>query len=116
LEKAVQTRHQSLFKSIVDQEWTFMVYAGLWSDPLKEDLDKFIDSSQERVTGQVKLKLHKGGLRVVGRQSPYSLYNINLATYGAETTFDQNLAHGFIELWGLQTVAANLRRKSLEPS
>ena len=116
LEKAVQTRHQSLFKSIVDQEWTFMVYAGLWSDPLKEDLDRFIDSSQERVTGQVRLRLHRGGLRVVGRRSPYSLYNVNLATYGAETTFDQNLAHGFIELWGLQTVAANLRGKSSEPS
>jgi argininosuccinate synthase len=64
---------------------------------LKKDLDGFIESSQERVTGQVRLKLYKGGLRVVGRQSNYSLYNMNLATYGSETTFDQNLAHGFIE-------------------
>ena len=116
LEKMVLTRHQSLFKNGVDAEWAFLVYAGLWLEPLKKNLDSFIDSTQERVTGQVKLRLYKGGFRVVGRQSTYSLYDLNLATYGAETTFDQNLAHGFIELWGLQTIAANILGKHREQS
>lgn len=111
LEKAVLTRHQSLFKSGVDAEWAFLVYSGLWLEPLKRNLDSFIDSTQERVTGQVRLRLYKGAVRVVGRRSAYSLYDLNLATYGAETTFDQSLARGFIELWGLPTTAASMIEK-----
>ena len=114
LEKAVLTRHQFLFKNRIEAEWAFLVYAGLWLEPLKRDLDSFIDSTQQRVTGQVRLKLYKGGLRVVGRRSVYSLYDKNLATYGAETTFDQSLARGFIELWGLPTTAANMVEKRRE--
>jgi argininosuccinate synthase len=114
LEKTVLTRHESLFKERVDSDWAFLVYAGLWLEPLKKDLDSFIDSTQERVTGQVRLKLYKGGLRVVGRRSVYSLYDKNLATYGAGTTFDQSLARGFIELWGLPTIAANMVEKQRE--
>jgi len=116
LEKTVLTRHQFLFKNGIDAEWAFLVYAGLWLEPLKRDLDSFIESTQERVTGQVRLKLYKGGLRVVGRRSSYSLYDKNLATYGAETTFDQSLARGFIELWGLPTIAASMMGKRREQS
>ena len=107
LEKMVHTKHQNKFKSIVDQEWTWLAYSGLWQDPLKRDLDKFIDQSQKVVTGTVKLKLYKGSFRVVGRKSKYSLYSHDIATYGKGSAFDQRKATGFVELWGLQTTEAN---------
>ena len=98
---------------MVDDEWSWLVYSGLWDDPLREDLDKFIEQSQKRVTGTVKLKLFKGSVRVVGRESKYSLYSHNIATYGKESTFDQKLAKGFVELWGLQTTEANKLHKKI---
>jgi argininosuccinate synthase len=107
LEKMVLTMHEIQFKQIVDQQWSWIIYAGLWYDPLRTDLDKFIDATQNRVTGKVKLKLQKGSLHVVGRESPYSLYRNDLATFGAGSKFDQGLAKGFVELWGLQSIIAN---------
>lgn len=107
LEKMVQTKHENKFKSIVDQEWSWLAYSGLWQDPLKRDLDQFIEESQKRVTGNVRLKLYKGGFRVVGRKSRYSLYSKDVATYGKGSAFDQRKAAGFVELWGLQTTEAN---------
>lgn len=107
LEKMVHTKHQNKFKAIVDQEWAWLAYSGLWQDPLKADLDKFIDQSQKVVTGTVKLKLYKGNMRVVGRKSKYSLYRHDVATYGKGSAFDQRKATGFVELWGLQTTEAN---------
>jgi argininosuccinate synthase len=112
LEKMVMTRHEVLFKQHVDEEWVFLAYAGLWVDPLKEDLDAFINKSQENVTGEVRLKLYKGGLRVVGRSSPYSLYDKNLANYNIKTSFNQSYSKGFIELWGLQTRMHNALKRS----
>ena len=103
----VHTKHETKFKSLVDDEWSWLVYSGLWDDPLRLDLDKFIEQAQKRVTGTVKLKLYKGSVRVVGRESKYSLYSHDIATYGKESTFDQKLAKGFVELWGLQTTEAN---------
>jgi len=114
LEKLVLTRHQLQFKRQVDNEWAFLVYTGLWMDPLKNNLDQFIESTQENVTGQVKIKMYKGSLIVVGRTSPMSLYDLNLATYNIETTFNQVHSEGFIELWGLPTkVSCQLKRKKL---
>ncbi len=107
LEKMVLTKHELKFKSMVDSEWAWLVYSGLWQDPLKTDLDMFINASQKRVSGTVKLKMFKGSLRVVGRKSSYSLYSHDLATYGSGSTFDQTLAKGFVELWGLQSTEAN---------
>ena len=106
LEKMVLTRHEKLFKRHVDHEWAVLAYTGLWMDPLREALDAFIDRTQEKVTGEVTLKLFKGGAQVVGRSSPSSLYDLSLATYDINTTFDQKAAVGFIELWGLPTVTA----------
>jgi len=106
LEKTVFTRHEALFKHQIDAQWTFLAYTGLWMDPLREDLEGFINKTQERVHGNVKVKLYKGGVRVVGRSSPFSLYDVNLATYNVGTTFDQTASKGFIELWGLPTVLA----------
>ena len=112
LEKMVLTRHEKLFKRGVDHEWAVLAYTGLWMDPLKEALDSFIDKTQESVTGEVRLKLFKGNAQVVGRSSPFSLYDLSLATYDIDTTYDQRAAAGFIELWGLPTVTAWALRKS----
>jgi argininosuccinate synthase len=107
LEKMVLTKHELAFKQIVDNQWSWLAYSGLWQDPLRTDLDRFIDATQNRVSGKVRLKMQKGSLRVVGRKSKYSLYKDNLATYATGSTFDQSLAKGFVELWGLQSVIAN---------
>jgi argininosuccinate synthase len=84
-----------------------LAYSGLWLEPLREDLDRFIDSTQRYVSGKVTLKMYKGAYRVVARSSPYSLYDEGLSTYGKGSTFDQSLAKGFVELWGLQSIVAN---------
>ncbi len=113
LEKMVLTRHEVLFKQQIDAKWAFLAYAGLWMDPLREDLDAFINRTQENVQGEVRVKLYKGGLQVVGRSSPMSLYDKNLANYNIKTTFNQSYSKGFIELWGLQTRMYNaLKRRA----
>jgi len=114
LEKMVLTRHEVLFKQQIDAQWTFLVYTGLWMDPLREDLEAFIDKTQERVCGEVQVKLYKGGFQVVGRSSPVSLYDLNLATYDIQTTFDQSYSEGFIELWGLPTTISNILKRKVK--
>jgi argininosuccinate synthase len=111
LEKMVHTKHENKFKSQIDDEWAYLVYSGLWQDPLKTDLDAFIEASQKPVSGAVKLKMYKGSLRVVGRKSENSLYSHEIATYGSKSTFDQRLAKGFVELWGMQSTEANKLQK-----
>ena len=111
LEKMVHTKHETKFKASVDDEWSWLVYSGLWEDPLRLDLEGFVNQTQKRVSGTVKLKLFKGSLRVVGRKSKYSLYSHEIATYGKGSTFDQKLAKGFVELWGLQSTQANKLQK-----
>ena len=113
LEKLVLTRHELEFKKMIDEKWAWMVYTGLWIDPLREALDGFINKTQERVCGEVKMKLYKGRCWSAGRSSPMSLYDKNLATYEVETSFNQASAEGFIELWGLPTrVATQLKEKA----
>jgi argininosuccinate synthase len=100
------------YKLGVEQKWAELVYNGLWFSPLKEALDGFVDTTQKLVTGDVRLRFFKGSCVVVGRRSPYSLYDYNLATYDAADTFDHKAAKGFIDLWGLPTkVWARQRRK-----
>jgi len=109
LEKLVLTRHELNFKAQVEREWAWLVYSGLWLEPLRTALDRFIHATQHRVTGTVKLKLFKGSARVVARSSEFSIYDVGLSTYGRGSKFDQKSAVGFIELWGLQSrVAAGL--------
>jgi argininosuccinate synthase len=108
LEKMVLTSHELRFKRIADEQWGWLVYSGLWKDPLRSHLDKFIDATQKKVSGKVKLKMQRGSLRIVGRESQHSLYRNELATYTARSTFDQSLAKGFVELWGLQSTVANM--------
>jgi len=112
LEKMVLTRHQKMFKFQVENTWATIVYQGLWVDPFKKDLDAFIDSTQENVTGEVTMKLFKGSAKPVARESPLSLYDYNLASFDINTHYDQGDAVGFINLWGLPSVSAwNLKRK-----
>ncbi len=111
LEKMVHTKHENKFKSQIDDEWAYLVYSGLWQDPLRADLDGFIEASQKAVSGTVRLKMHKGSMRVVGRKSENSLYSHSIATYGTESTFDQRLADGFVKLWGMQSTEANKLQK-----
>ena len=109
LEKLVLTRHELAFKAQVEREWAWLVYSGLWLEPLRLALDRFVLATQHRVTGSVRLKLFKGSASVVGRSSDYSIYDVGLSTYARGSTFDQKSALGFIELWGLQSrVAAGL--------
>lgn len=114
LEKMVLTRHEVLFKPQIDAQWTFMVYSGLWVDPLREDLEAFINKTQENVTGEVRVKLFKGGIQIVGRSSPMSLYDQNLVNYNIKTGFNQAYSKGFIELWGLQSRMANILKQKVK--
>ncbi len=112
LQKAVSTIHQNQFASILKEKWEFLVYAGLWNEPLKENLDAFFDSRNKNVSGEVNLKLFKGIARVVGRKSENLLYDKKLATYGKGQLFNQSCSPGFIELWSLQTrMAAKMKVK-----
>ncbi len=95
-----ETQH---FKLGAEQKWASTVYCGMWFSPLKNALDAFFADTQKFVTGEVKVKLYKGGSTVVGRKSEYSLYDFGLASYGAEDTFNHDSAQGFIDLYGLPT-------------
>ena len=77
------------------------VYNGLWFTPSREAIDAFVNKVQERVTGRIRVKLFKGNCSVVGRQSPFALYNQQLATYDEGDLFDHSAAEGFIKIWGL---------------
>lgn len=101
LESLVLDREIGCFQKAISQKYGQLVYDGLWFSPLREALDAFLNESQKNVTGSVRLKLRQGRCEVVGRQSPYSLYDEHLATYGAEDAFDHQAAKGFIDLWGL---------------
>ncbi len=105
LERMVLTKHELRFKELVDSEWARLVYYGLWHDPLREDLDAFIDAANKYVTGKVKVKLYKGSMIVVGRQSPYSAYSPEAISYEGWFPSDAE-ARGFIEAWGMHTIAA----------
>jgi argininosuccinate synthase len=107
LEKLTLTNHELRFKAIVEEQWSWLAYSGLWLDPLLSDLNQFIEKTQERVTGKIKIKMHNGYYRVIGRDSKFSLYNNNISTYLSNSTFDQTMAKGFVELWGLQSITAN---------
>ncbi|MDD4635964.1 MAG: argininosuccinate synthase, partial [Dehalococcoidales bacterium] len=101
LEALVLSKQQGNFKQKVSQEYADLIYNGLWFSNHREDLAAYVESTQRYVTGTVRVKLFKGNAIVVGRKSPYSLYNLSLATYDKGDLFDQNAAPGFIHIWGL---------------
>jgi argininosuccinate synthase len=103
LENVTVERDLARFKRQVEQRWGELVYDGLWFSPLKDSLDAFIAKTQEHVTGEIRMVLHGGSAVVNGRRSEQSLYDFNLATYDEGDTFDQSLAKGFVQLWGLSS-------------
>jgi argininosuccinate synthase len=115
LEDLTMERDLRRFKRGVEQRWTELVYDGLWFSPLKRALDDFVLSSQKNVSGEIRLTLHTGTCTVTGRRSDASLYDYELATYDAGDTFDQTLAKGFVELWGLPSKIAAKRDLKLGP-
>ncbi|HWW91432.1 MAG TPA: argininosuccinate synthase [Solirubrobacteraceae bacterium] len=104
LERLVCTIHQNQFKPQLDRQWAFLVYAGLWWEPLRSDLDAYMDEVNERVTGSIGLKLFKGAARVVTRASANAVYDASLASFSQSGgLFSQAASPGFIELWSLQS-------------
>jgi argininosuccinate synthase len=109
LESLTVERDLARFKRTVEQRWAELVYDGLWYSPLRRSLDAFIDSASQHVTGDIRMTLHGGRATPTGRRSDASLYDYGLATYDADDTFDQSLAKGFVDLWGLPSRIAAQR-------
>ena len=101
LETLTLDRDTLHYKQMLAGRYAELVYNGLWFTPLKKAMDAFVDETQKRVTGSVKVKLYKGNVQTVGRKSPYSLYQEELATFGADEVYNQKDAEGFINLFGL---------------
>ena len=111
LERLVGTIHQNQFKRELDRKWAYLVYAGLWWEPLRTDLDAYMDSVNAQVTGTIGMKLYKGMARVVTRESPNAVYDAQLATFATSGgLFSQQASPGFIELWSLQSRMAHRLR------
>jgi argininosuccinate synthase len=113
LENLTVERDVARFKKTVEQRWTELVYEGLWFSPLKRALDAFLLSTNEHVSGDIRMTLHGGRAVVTGRRSEASLYDYNLATYDEGDTYDQRLAKGFVEIWGMPSRIASRRDQQL---
>ena len=96
------------------QRWGELVYDGLWFSPLRKVLNNVIDDVNASATGDIRMVMHAGKATVTGRRSDASLYDYGLATYDSGDTFDQSLAHGFIELWGLPSRMAHARDNRID--
>ena len=104
LERLVCTIHQNQFKPQLDRQWAYLAYAGLWWEPLREDLDAYMEQVNQRVTGTIGLKLYKGHARVITRSSANAVYDAALASFAESGgLFSQASSPGFIELWSLQS-------------
>ena len=104
LERLVCTIHQNQFKPQLENQWAYLVYAGLWWEPLRGDLDAYMQEVNEQVTGTIAMKLYKGHARVITRSSPNAVYDASLASFSQSGgLFSQTAAPGFIELWSLQS-------------
>jgi argininosuccinate synthase len=116
LEKLVCTIHQNNFKGSLDSHWAYLCYAGLWHEPLRSDLDAFMEAVNRYVTGEVTIKLYRGSATAVARSSPNALYDRSLASFGESGgEFSQQASPGFIELFTLQSrLAHRVRRRADE--
>jgi argininosuccinate synthase len=112
LERLVGTIHQNQFKPALDQKWGYLVYAGLWWEALRADLDAYMDAVNARVTGEIGLRLYKGSVRVITRSSPNAVYDADLASFAQSGgLFSQSASPGFIELFSLQSRMAHMIRE-----
>ncbi|MCC5909446.1 MAG: argininosuccinate synthase [Clostridiaceae bacterium] len=114
LEKLTLDRATASFKKTIAEKYAQLVYDGLWFIPLKDALDQFVDSTQEYVTGKIKLKLYKGSCVAVASSSPFSLYNEEFVTFGADDVYNQQDAEGFINLFALPLTIRALMKEELE--
>lgn len=112
LESLILTPDVAHYKRTIEAPYSRLIYEGLWYSPLRDALDAFIDKTQEKVTGVVKMKFLKGNATVVGRRSENSLYSPTLSTYGADDTFDHKAAEGFIYVWGLPSKVWSEKNRS----
>jgi argininosuccinate synthase len=107
LERLTLDKQVFHMKNQLAAEYANLVYNGLWFTPLKEALDAFVNETQKAVTGNVTVKLYKGTTAVTARSSQYSLYNVNLATYTSQDTFNHKASEGFITIYGLPVKTYN---------
>ncbi len=108
LEHLCLDRQMFGFKRIVADKFAELVYGGLWFTPLREALEAFVDQSQERVTGKVRIKLYKGNIRPAGASSPFSLYNASIASFATGELYNHADSKGFIQLYGLPIIVRSL--------
>jgi argininosuccinate synthase len=101
LEQLVSTREENKFKTLIDTQWAYMLYAAQWFEPTMHHLNAYIDDQNQKVSGTVTVKLFKGTAMVVALDSPHSLFNENLATFEKNAAFNQNASPGFIEIYNL---------------
>jgi argininosuccinate synthase len=106
LEMLVSTRQENELKSFIDNKWAYLTYAAGWYDPVMYHIHAYINSQNQKVTGTVKVQLFKGNITVVALDSPYSLFDSNLATFNKNASFNQNASAGFIEIHSLSQKTA----------
>ena len=106
LEQLTLTRSELKFAAYISEMYSELVYDGLWHDPLREDLDSAVDNMQRRVTGTVRVKLHKGNLRILGRESPYSIYSEEAVSF-EDKGIDQREMTGMVKNYGMQAATYN---------
>lgn len=104
LEALIATHQERSFKALVDAQWAELAYQGLWWDPLMEDLSGFCDSMQSRVTGVVRLRLFKGGMQVVGRESAFALYSEAAASFDDTEALEQSQMTGMVRTHGMESL------------
>jgi argininosuccinate synthase len=114
LSNVTMEREIARYKRGVEQRWSELVYDGLWFTPLRRALDRFIDSAEAGVSGDIRMNMHAGKAVVTGRRSEESLYSFDLATYDTGDTFDQSMAKGFIEIFGMTTVLSAARDRKFK--
>ncbi|HVO76032.1 MAG TPA: argininosuccinate synthase [Ignavibacteriaceae bacterium] len=114
LEKLILDKETSRFKQHVSVIYANLIYDGLWYSPLFKSLTAFIDSTQENMTGEIKLELYKGTIKTLSRKSIYSLYSKELATYTSDDKFDHKASEGFIKIYGLPYKTISVANNALK--
>ena len=115
LTKLVMSRDLDRFSRIVSAQYADIIYNGLWFTPIREALDAFVEKVQERATGVIRMKLFKGGCHIVGRKSPFTLYDHGLATYESGDSYDHAAAAGFIKILGLPVALSAQKATRIGP-
>ncbi len=113
LEQLVSTREENELKTLMDQKWAYLIYGAKYYEPVMDNIRAYINEQNKKVTGDVTVRLYKGNCEVVALNSPYSLFDENLATFNKSAAFNQNASPGFIELWNLPQKTAYQLKKTV---